>query len=229
MPSLVYPNKQVAAERYIYSLLPLLYLPLWKRDGGAVVSDDATGSLFTVTGAVKTPQGRRFDGVDDRLQTTLRMVNIKGDSGSVLAWVRKEGPGSTGGNGTIIEKGWASQYGLRVPNEGTIQVRFLEATGAATLNWTSARVWVEVGKWVQIGFIFKRPTAHIVVNGQIVESNTWDYDIVESANQWCVVGGVTTPGAWVINGLIGEIVATHRGLSQLEALNYFNITKWRYL
>lgn len=45
-----------------------LYLPLYKLDGAKIMSQDAYGQLFTVTGALWQPDGRLFDGSDDMLR-----------------------------------------------------------------------------------------------------------------------------------------------------------------
>ena len=60
-----YPNK-ILLRRRVPAGYPVLWLPLWKLDGAQFTSKDAYGRLVTVTGAPWGPQGRPFDGVDDK-------------------------------------------------------------------------------------------------------------------------------------------------------------------
>lgn len=64
MPQLIIGNSE-STERYIYSLNPVVYIPLWKRYGSQFPTDDARGSLCTITTSRWTPQGRYFDGAND--------------------------------------------------------------------------------------------------------------------------------------------------------------------
>ena len=57
----------------------VLDLPLYKLDGQAFNSVDAYGHLATNTGALWTPNGRTFDGVDDLL-TLGRITELEGAS-----------------------------------------------------------------------------------------------------------------------------------------------------
>ncbi len=54
------------------SLIPdpylALHLPLHELDGNSFMSKDAYGHLCTASGGLWTPQGRSFDGVDDRIE-----------------------------------------------------------------------------------------------------------------------------------------------------------------
>ena len=53
---------------FIFDPSLVLYLPLHQRDGSSFMSKDAYGHVCTVTGAVWTPEGRLFDGVDDYIR-----------------------------------------------------------------------------------------------------------------------------------------------------------------
>jgi hypothetical protein len=54
----------------------VLYLPLWSADlkGDSFYSKDSYAHLCTVTGALWTPQGRHFDGVDDKIAVPYHSV-----------------------------------------------------------------------------------------------------------------------------------------------------------
>ena len=54
-------------QRFQYDPSLMLYLPLYELDGAKIMSRDGYGTLCTVTGAMWTPQGHKFDGVDDNI------------------------------------------------------------------------------------------------------------------------------------------------------------------
>src|SRR3990167_8107213 len=62
-------HRLFSTERFIRSTLPVLYIS-GRRDfqgTNQFLSDDAYGHLCTRTGALWTPQGYSFDGVDDKI------------------------------------------------------------------------------------------------------------------------------------------------------------------
>jgi len=88
-------RNRAEAELDNFALDPscVLYLPLWKLDGDSFMSKDAYGQLCTNHGSLWTPQGRKFDGVDDYITaanalpisttddfTVSVLVNLKADA-----------------------------------------------------------------------------------------------------------------------------------------------------
>jgi hypothetical protein len=52
---------------FVYDPSLVFHLPLYELDGDSFISKDACGHLCTVTGAVWTPRGSDFDGLDDKI------------------------------------------------------------------------------------------------------------------------------------------------------------------
>ncbi|KKM75341.1 hypothetical protein LCGC14_1391190 [marine sediment metagenome] len=83
-------DRSIATERYILQTLPLLYLPLWKSDGSSqFLSSDGHGHLCTVTGALWTPQGRKFDDNDDQIEIpSFEVIDF-----TIAVWVKRTATG----------------------------------------------------------------------------------------------------------------------------------------
>jgi hypothetical protein len=64
-----------------------LYLPLWKKDGSVIASEDRHGHSCTVTGPVWRPQGRAFDGTDDYIAISHNAGIALGAAISIVGWV----------------------------------------------------------------------------------------------------------------------------------------------
>ncbi|MBI4304285.1 MAG: LamG domain-containing protein [Chloroflexi bacterium] len=74
---------------YVFDPNLVLYLPFYKLDGASFMSGDAYGHLATVTGALWTPVGHLFDGIDDKITVPHHASFNPSTSGlSVLAWAK---------------------------------------------------------------------------------------------------------------------------------------------
>ena len=78
--------KELKYERFILSTRPVLWLPLYRKDGDTILSSDGYGHLCTVTGALWTPQGRTFDGASYISIPNHASLNIT-EAISLEAWV----------------------------------------------------------------------------------------------------------------------------------------------
>ena len=66
-----------------------LYLPLFKPDGTSLVSEDARGQGCMVTGALWTPRGRFFDGVDDLIAVNaVAAGDFFGGAHTIIVWAK---------------------------------------------------------------------------------------------------------------------------------------------
>jgi hypothetical protein len=70
---------------FIYDPSLVLYLPLYKKDGGSFCSEDAYGHLCTDYGALWVPQGRTFDGTDDYIDCSPAVSD--GKLGNAFTWI----------------------------------------------------------------------------------------------------------------------------------------------
>src|SRR3990167_11340426 len=84
-------HRLFSTRRYILSTHPVLYIS-GRRDfqgTNQFLSDDAYGYLCTRTGALWTPQGYLFDGIDDKIAiTTPSALNIYERPISLGAWIK---------------------------------------------------------------------------------------------------------------------------------------------
>ncbi len=102
---------------FIFDPSLALYLPLYKRDGTSFMSDEAYGHLATVTGAIWTPQGRYFDGVDDYLRIPdAPSLDLTGEM-TILAWMKRGATGAIWQD--LVNKG-ASAYALGFSNNNKL-------------------------------------------------------------------------------------------------------------
>ena len=82
-------TREAEEESLVLGLRPVLYLPLWKRDGASFMSDDAYGHLCTANGCLWTPQGRRLDGTDDKLTVSAASSLDCTNALTVATWINQ--------------------------------------------------------------------------------------------------------------------------------------------
>ena len=71
---------------FIFDPYLVLYLPLYELDGASFMSKDAYGHLCTVIGALWRPNGRYFDGIDDRIDLGIALL---GNANTLEIWARR--------------------------------------------------------------------------------------------------------------------------------------------
>jgi len=241
MPSLVYPNPEVIADRYIRSLNPVLYLPLYRKDGAKFVSDDAGGNLCTVTGALWTPQGRIFDGTDDVIDCGNNNAVAYLPTGmTVDLWFKFTSIAHTG-NDIVIGVGNVSTTDnwrllCNAGDAGRLKFYILHANDSAY-----------IARQISIASAMgEGEFAHIVI--------TWDGGTINSSIKIfknAVQVDDTNLGAGVFTGItdtdaplkigngdasplwtpmtLGESRIWNRALSALEIYQIYLATKWRYV
>ncbi|MBI2851406.1 MAG: hypothetical protein HYX80_10305 [Chloroflexi bacterium] len=95
----------------------MLYLPLYKRDGGAFESHDGYGHPATVSGALWRPGGRYFDGIDDKVNLPDVPALSPASQITLEAWFK---PAQTAAIGRIVSKfpsdykGWSIFHGTAI-------------------------------------------------------------------------------------------------------------------
>ena len=122
----------------------VLYLPLYKKDGSSFVSGEGYGHLGTVSGALWRPNGRYFDGVDDKIN--LPDVSPLSPTSQITleAWFN---PARTN-TGRVISKfpsdykGWSMYHGAAIGFQLYAGASLGEAFSAANTvsqdNWYHA-------------------------------------------------------------------------------------------
>ncbi len=210
----------------------VLYLPLWALRDSSFESVDAYKHTCDITGALWTPQGRTFDGNDDRItcpKTFLNSVseftimwwdyyaskndvmNIVFDRVDVSNQIQVYHHTNNGGDMyVVVENGTDNGNGIiaaaDVP-EGSWNHWTFRFNGAAASNVDKVRVYIN-GTWV--------PFDSITDNFPSTTANMSAVDFI--------IGHSTA----TLLGTIGEFWVYDRVLSSAERIYAFNATKWRY-
>ena len=220
----------------------VLYLPLWKLDGSSFMSKDACGHLCTVTGALWRPQGRYFDGADDKITIphTTSIDDVFDGGGTLLAWINPDSDGENNA-GRIANRGAGGTYwAFFTSSEATGKVKltfhFSFAGGAPDQNgyWDTTSTEVTIGTPAMVGVTYNTGAVTndpiIYVNGEsvaITESSTPTGTRDSDAASDLVIGNTATEVA-TFDGKIGEFLFYNRALTPQEIQNIYLATRWRY-
>lgn len=207
-----------------------LYLPLWKRDGAKIASDDAYGHLCTVTGAVWGAQGRTIDATDDHIVIGAAETLLFGTGDfTICAWFKATASAT---NKVVIgnDNGGNPYYLLRVSATTGFAYFAYRDTGVNSVACQDAADLTGAFHFLmgtRVG-----GTACLYVDGALVSTNT-DAAVTGSVN----TGGLDDIGCdynggtrrWFANGIIGELAAYKgKALTLPEVQNLYLATKWRY-
>jgi hypothetical protein len=201
-----------------------LYLPLQELAGSSFMSRDAFGHLCTVTGALWRPDGRYFDGVDDKITVPAHSSIALNNGFTVELWVN-----------VVAWQDWDCLYGkqsddnnkilLYERNDGTF--RFLVKSGGVTQADLSFGI-CPVG-------IFHHLTVTASGNGDLL-AGYQNADLIAtdtayvlpdtSANDFII--GARGDGTFNANCVISEFRIYKRALTFPEIQRNYLATKWRY-
>lgn len=226
-------SRELETERYILSTMPVLYVPLWKRDGSSLISDDAYGHVCTVTGATGglagwTPQGRKFDGVDDYVSVSNHTVLQMTSEITVLVWANPNSvfintPSWLVARDVSGNRAWA--YGITSNYKMTAQHSGLnigETGGLAPGNYLSVFSF--------FGFRYSSSLSvfDYFYNANLIKTYTSPATIASTTNALFIGKREYVGSTLEFAGTIGEVLIYDRGLSPLEQANIYEVTKWRY-
>ncbi len=210
---------------YIRDPSLVLDLPLYKLDGDSFMSKDAYGHLCSVTGALWTPQGRRFDGVDDYLDLgTPEALNITGKELTLEAWVYVESWAGCDSYATIVENYETATGGFLIQKQAA-NSRFY--AGIYADGWRAANPTGDLAEhtWFHLMAIYNGATLKFYVDTEEVASVASTADIGSSSRNVCV-GGKNAANSF--HGKIGEVRVYIRGLTGIESRRNRLATKRRY-
>ena len=225
-------SRQTTTERYILSTMPVLYLPLYKRDsgssGGSFLSDDGYGHVCTVTGALWTPNGRSFDGIDDYI-TVPDTVSLRvGSAFSVEAWAK---PSTQNRDYNKVVSKNSVAYDLFM-GQGTIvaqKFNFGVYDTTPTSYEVNALAQFAVNQWYHLLGTFDGTTVTLFIDG--ISQGTTAFsgtrpNLTSEVNIGCQneLGTIQRP----FIGIIGGVRIYNRVLSAVEILNNYIATAWRY-
>ena len=194
-----------------------LYLPLYKRDATGFMSSDHNGHLVTRAGALWTPQGHSFDGVDDVL-TVPHCAVFNLTALTVIATFKVN---STPSNQTILDKNFETDtmtgYSMRVND--TTGMYFYLGDG---VNYDTIVVskMITIGDWYQFAVTFNAGNGDLYRNGISVGSLAMTPTSI-AANTFDLTIGSRDGSVSPFDGVISEIAIYGRALFPQEVLNYY--------
>lgn len=198
----------------------VLYLPLHKLDGACFMSRDACGQLCLATGALWTPQGRCFDGIDDDINCGAgSSLNITG-SYTIEAWINLS---QLGVLQNIVVK-TNLQYYLRNSN-------ILASTFYDGIAWreTIGTTVLNTDRWYHTAGTHRDGEQRLYLDSltePLSGGGTYSTGPTSDINSLYV--GKDGGGVQHWKGLIGEVRIYNRALSSPEIQRIYLTTKWRY-
>jgi len=215
-------HPDIEARKYIYDPSLVLYLPLWKRDGLSIISDDAYGHLCTVTGALWTSQGRSFAGaeyIDCGNPEVLKLQN----NFTVLAWARSTGAA----NQDVFSHAGETVSGWHLTLASATRV-FTGDNFIAIINDINPGVNPLDGVWRLWGMDRAADnTTRLTMNGAVLDTDTYAGTFGMTGN-FQLGRRSLAQGNWLTGG-IGEVWVFNRGgMPEGEMVRLYQRTKWRY-
>ena len=217
-----YGSKECEVERIVYDPSLVLYLPLWKRDGTSIQSDDAYGHTCTVTNASWGVQGRTFGGTDDVINCgSAASLDIHTNI-TVVAWVKTASAGESAG-GRIFAKGTT----IFLATIDVDKVIFRIVVGAVNKNAISAGGTVPDGSFTHVAAVFNGVNVLVYTN-LTLETGTGTVGPIDDHSGDDFLIGDAVGSINCLDGVIGELSVYNRALSPLEIQRNYEATKWRY-
>jgi hypothetical protein len=216
-------------EKGIISNGLVLYLPLWKRDGYNIRSDDAYGHACAITEAYLTPQGRRFDGTNDFINCGANAALNLTDRLTVGGWVNLKGRIAAGNPPDIIGraetyKGW----GLQLPAATNYSVYLRLGKGGA---WVISPTYsISLDTWTFFMGVYDGKTISLFVNGESYGTPTAHTTGIDApiAATACYIGTHYSGGAGFANMIAGDLFLYNRALTPQEIRQNYTSTKWHH-
>ena len=192
------------------------------------MSKEAYGYLCAVTGALWTPRGRDFDGVDDYINCGHPLnLNFTSEDFSIEAWIK---PDSLASNPNIFAKGSAVTEGYFF---------LLMSDGSGYLCTNQSESWqlsyfpigcISTNFWQYVVATRSRAVVKIYKDGIDVTTSPGTHIDPASAPTRDAVIGIHPGKAQMelFDGLIGEVRVYNRALTPLEIQGNYLATKRRY-
>lgn len=208
---------------FIFDPSLVLYLPLYKLDGSSFMSEDAYGHLCAVTGAIWTPRGRSFDGLDDVINcgsSTVLNPNDPLTVGTWEIWINPVSPLS--GATDFFRKG--STYEVGSSNLATGKFGMYDFGGLGWLLTTNA--YVTATKWQHLAWVKSGISLHLYYNGDLKETKTCSASWAATSDALSVGDNAVSSASF--GGISGEVRIYQRALTPQEIQHNYLATKWRY-
>lgn len=202
----------------------VLYLPLYKLPEDSFRSRDANAHLCSVTGALWTPNGRYFDGINDRV-SVANHPSLNLPVFTVEFWWKGETPAENYAG--PINNRVGGQKGFQVlsdsPGTSSYIPHLLIWDGSSeTYNYTSP------AGTLSYPFAFKHMTW--TWNGSTPQfiMNGIGYSVGAGVSGFGGIGIFIGFGYHYAGGVIGEVRVYNQVLTLAEIRRIYLATKWRY-
>lgn len=207
---------------FIFDPSLVLYLPLYQLDGASFTSNDAYGHLCTVNGALWTPKGRSFDGVDDYISSPYVQAYTLG------GWVKQDN--ALASRIIVIPKSTTSwtdpfvELALGVKATGEF---FADCNVGAVYKSAVSTEAFATNTWYYLATTYDKSNLILFVNG-IQKAITTAAGDITRYTQSVLVGSRSPAPANPWNGTIGEVFIYSRVLTPVEIQHNYIATRWRY-
>lgn len=208
---------------FIFDPSLVLYLPFYKLGGASFMSKDKHGHLCTVTGAVWTPGGRLFDGLDDKINVGRPSVLDITGAIALEVWFKYTNQGSLFDKLSI---GAANAYALYA-NATSLQLE-LRGLGDGRLQLSTTDH--TDGAWHHLLGTYDGSSAtYIYFDGELLGTESDSGSIsVAAVDLYVGARPRSTGDDNFFKGTIGEARIYNRYLTPLESQHNYLATKWRY-
>jgi hypothetical protein len=203
---------------FIFDPSLVLYLPLYELDGSSFRSKDAYGCVSTVTGAVWTPRGRSFDGIDDSITAPYYQGLGLTQAVTVEAIIM---PKQTKEYGVIVIK-QTNQYIFDLHND---YARFDFYAAASWHTQQDASHLISQNIWHHLCVTYDRNKVKMYDQGELFYSNSETTAMPSSSGQLLINGAI---GGNALQCELGELRIYSRALNPTEIQHNYLATKWRY-
>jgi MSHA biogenesis protein MshQ len=195
----------------------VLDLPLHEADGLSLASRAAAGGTCAVTGAVWTPRGRSFDGVDDRIAGGTAPNGAGGAGLTLEVWLNAA---AFTGYDTVIGGYYTTNYEF-----GCIAgVPYWDLAG---VSWHPSGPALSLGDWHHLVGTWDGAASRLYINGNRYAATT-TVPAAPLNTSGTVDIGRRQAGGQQFQGLIGEVRVYRRALVHDEIRRRFLAAKWRY-
>ena len=210
---------------FIFDPSLVLYLPLYELDVASFQSKDASGHLCTVTGALWRPNGRYFDGTDDKIDVgTVSLFNFTSSAFTIEAWLYISGLTASG---NIFCRGLYETDGYRLFYNAAGRLRFDTSQSGANQRTDANEGRITANIWQHL--VATRDGASIKLYRNIVDitdsPGSHQNPVTSTRNAYI---GQNDGGGEFVKGTIGEVRIYSRALTPLEIQHIYLATKWRY-
>ncbi len=207
---------------FIFDPSLVLYLPLYKLDGASFMSKDAYGHLCTVTGALWSPKGRKFDGIDDVIvcggATDIQPTLITAEVWIYAATTMADYEVIFGNTGAGLTDGWAF---LWYNNTIRFYIEHYVNNYAQTLLTPDNR-------WHHIIGTYDGATIKIFHDMVQGTNDSYGAGVNYTGSVGTMVGAPVGGSPYSFSSIVGEARLYSRVLAFPEIQHNYEATKWRY-